>query len=929
MRLHNGTLYGALCFALLCTLVRCKNVTNSTQVLKIGSMAFFSLIGVNAPPQYAYYVWYTSLEAQLMQAGMQAAINVINTRDDILPGIRLVGYTANTYGSLGNTAQGLMAARALVNSGANLLIGDSIVAGDSVKMEALWAGVQNVPMCSPIISDSSTYPTFYRTIPQAELKGRAMAVWLYNMGLRRIAVMVAVRYLVVRASVCHDPVSDPVGPTFLPGFLDQAGILGLNVYPQVTIASQGATTSDYTAQLKTVKNSNVRVIVCMCSILPATVSYLYGKKYGLDAPQYTWLTHEGLMNSDVNTLLESVNFYTNFNTTLVPQAGGPINGTYVRDYGINMNFYAYGPETVDPTRPSFIEYNNSVSALGFPEVNLLPVAVLTYDCVMTAAKAFDRLLKSGVSFSIIANNTLTSSQLSTESFLNLTFSGASGVLDYDSFGNRVTGTFSVHSETLNMGNITDTVEAYVTVDNFMPESCEIYFMNTTTFGTSVTNTSSPLLKLPTDYPPYNYLNVQWGSSGATALTTIAVIIIVACASLFIYAVFLTVTSSETMKYFNLLYLFFANAYIILCMICVITEIGVPTRRNCIVEYYFWVNLMMSFVHGCLLSRTIRYLQTSKSHTLKETKLPTLLPVFICSATFIMDVLISVGREMTGSMVPYALHIYQTEFDIYVTCAGTDPTTEMMVSLLYLVFNLAWLILASVLAFQTRNAKCYAYDTKFVLVSAVNLTVVYLLLSIFMMMLPGISLFFVYYFLMAIAAMPLLIPFVMVSLLRVDPSIGVKAADSKAGVMSTTTALKTGTRGNGSARKYKDELLRPVACLPSVTLYKQTISGGRTEVLVNCHLYVVDNNTLVFTHTSPPDARSSSADIRLKNSQVFDVSRSSVTADLQVTSISTESTRKLHKTRKGYAMWSLGTGAQRYLFELHEDTAESLKDLIKF
>ncbi|KAI9207899.1 uncharacterized protein BJ171DRAFT_491944, partial [Polychytrium aggregatum] len=58
----------------------------SLPLLRFGLLAPLAINTINATSLTAYYVGYVGLEVALMEAGMAAAVNYVNSRTDILSG---------------------------------------------------------------------------------------------------------------------------------------------------------------------------------------------------------------------------------------------------------------------------------------------------------------------------------------------------------------------------------------------------------------------------------------------------------------------------------------------------------------------------------------------------------------------------------------------------------------------------------------------------------------------------------------------------------------------------------------------------------------------------------------------------------------------------------------------------------------------------
>ncbi|KAI9190519.1 periplasmic binding protein-like I [Polychytrium aggregatum] len=264
----------------------------------------------------------------LRMSGLRALQLNINHQNDILPNIYLniTGYNSFQDKFIDSAANGLTAAIAATRDGNNAIIGDAYLAADATLLESIWASTQNVPICSPTtiddeLSDRSLYYTSFRTVPSADIHGRAFALWIHAMGWHRVAVMVANRNV------------DKFGYTLLPSFLDQASTLGIEVLGTVQEIGDGRFPlgSDFLTPLKAVAATNARIIVGMSSIFPISLAYLWAKKYNmLTSQEYVWITYEGIMNDNVAGVMEVYGYQHIFENVLIPEAGGPINSTYTR-----------------------------------------------------------------------------------------------------------------------------------------------------------------------------------------------------------------------------------------------------------------------------------------------------------------------------------------------------------------------------------------------------------------------------------------------------------------------------------------------------------------------------------------------------------------------------------------------------------------------
>ncbi|KAI9190856.1 uncharacterized protein BJ171DRAFT_36340 [Polychytrium aggregatum] len=333
---------------------------------------------------------------------------------------------------------------------------------------------------------------------------------------------------------------------------------------------------------------------------------------------------------------------------------------------------------------------------------MLPVGVETYDCALSLVLGFDHLLKSGISLDTILSNAVDTSFLEPSFFLNYTYNGATGPLEYDSQGNRLYGVYDIYSVMNN--SLTGWLEAEIYIDATNASKSSVLFENTTSFGTAVWNVTSPLLNIPVDFPPLVFMNPTLLSSRGVFGASLALIALATVSAL--YLTILAARKHQKLRLFNSLYVISVHLAIILCMLSVVSELGVPSQALCRLFKYGMENIKVSLIGGCIASKMLRFLMIRRSTKISQSVLPNNLLLTIVAAILAINTIITLLLDILSVLSPVNVATSADGLSVYALCMAADPSINSIVSGLQIGFNSGVFLVSAVYAVELRNSICY-------------------------------------------------------------------------------------------------------------------------------------------------------------------------------------------------------------------------------
>ncbi|KAI9182906.1 AAA+-type ATPase [Blastocladiella emersonii ATCC 22665] len=316
-----------------------------------------------------------------------------------------------------------------------------------------------------MLADKLEFPTFFRTVPNDSLEGRAMVAFINAMGWRTVATITCL---------------DSYGRSISSAFTAYAPDYNIAIVTKVTYEPDTDRRGvDFTGLIADLRQSYARIFVVLGAPDEAIDLLIAAKAAGLVSPEYVWVGPEawsdvfqrGRSDSTTSALIESS---SGFMFVFPRDPGGALRASVFREW----------------------------QAI-YPDEELPAYSMLYYDCVIALARGLVKLANNVGYDNVIARNY--SFDLST--FIS-DFDGASGRVQFEANGNRK-GEFAVYN--IYNGSI-DQIYHLSSNLTLNPVSPPRFFS-----GTSV---------VPRDRPVPTRLYPDWSDSSTQAFVGVLCVILI-------------------------------------------------------------------------------------------------------------------------------------------------------------------------------------------------------------------------------------------------------------------------------------------------------------------------------------------------------------------------------------------------------------------
>ncbi|KAG0091951.1 hypothetical protein BGZ92_011214, partial [Podila epicladia] len=517
-----------------------------------------------------------ALTVRKTMSAIRLAVNDAN-KQRLIPGLNLTivvrdSQDPSLYVSNGGAAA-ITATGSLLSVKVSGVIGD--IRSDITRYEALITSSVQIPQCSfasanTILSDSSMYPYFFRTIPTTIVLLDAIMDVLRTAGWKRISLIYDI---------------DTIGWAGREYFATKATKLGIHILAYQPLTTPGIPYDQSFEYVKTkIHATQSRIQVLIASGLIQEQFLAAMKNAGLFGPDYAWVT----MN-DVSRQLKQQEGFKEYDGLMMVDNGWELTG-----YEPFEKFLSEWM-TLNP-----IDYPGA----GDPELN--NNEGMAYSCVMMLAQAYGRLV----------NDTIPADEYSerrdlllqglmkgehTEEirmqnyFSKTTYPGPSGPITLDQNGDRKEGYYVA----LNMRDGRSVVFGIIFSGNF--SSIRIPFFKD----------GHP--RYPSDAPPWAIQNPKWNTSNGIILAVlcfVGFILTFVAAILVIYFrhhIVIKATSSLTIKNYRIYRIFnsvtvanqsfqtrkllwYLAAIVLLAVLPIIIEVVVDPPKPTVINIrtYQWV-----------------------------------------------------------------------------------------------------------------------------------------------------------------------------------------------------------------------------------------------------------------------------------------------------------------------------------------------------
>ncbi|KAF8936250.1 hypothetical protein BGZ58_004420 [Dissophora ornata] len=293
------------------------------------------------------------------------------------------------------------------------VIGD--ISSAMTRFEALITSSVDLWQCSyasvdTLLSDISTYPSFFRTVPTIFLEIDAILHMAVHLGWKRILII-------------YDMVS--LGWTGREYIAAKASQLGIYILGYQPLSPDGVTVDPtYQAVKEGIRSYQSRVQVVITNGIEQLPLIREMSDSGFFGPDYGWVTL-----SDISFLMQQDKNIRNYDGMIMVDNGWDLNG--------------YGP--FDTFQEEWVALN-ATDYPGAGDPQLSRNEGMAYSCVMMFAEAYGKLVRASTSntsnlIQDIISGAHTGQINMSQTFGNMSYEGPSGPITLDSNGDRTSGNY--------------------------------------------------------------------------------------------------------------------------------------------------------------------------------------------------------------------------------------------------------------------------------------------------------------------------------------------------------------------------------------------------------------------------------------------------------------------------------------------------------
>ncbi|KAI9202363.1 periplasmic binding protein-like I, partial [Polychytrium aggregatum] len=434
----------------------------SAEVVKIGVFGLFSDKVVNTTVMgqphgrdaaiSEFGIAILTKDVQIRFYGVQAAADIINSDNSILPGIdgceidcreqlslsavphgtflhssafyQLIEIDCiDVYDSVSTEASSILTSIQAMGSKQYVgFIGDTTEqtsVSTAIREEGIVAGKFNYPFCTYMsgsldIYDRSTFSTTFRVVADNSVAGASIADWVYTMGWCKVVVVIS----------CSQ--YDTYGASLYAGFAYRSAFLGITILDTIPMYCENELLikNNWTEPVARIQRTYGRILIVLGNVGPTTMLYLQASKHGLTGPEYVWYVSSsmGALSSYLSDI-QAENEPTEFDGIPLDIISGPY-------------FVLDGPVTLWMDHPFWNLLNETWSIYNLkPEQTIIEPwssVPLVFDCALAIIYGIDNMLKQfpgSVSLDMMRKGQLPRALTSPSAF-STGYMGAVGLLDF-------------------------------------------------------------------------------------------------------------------------------------------------------------------------------------------------------------------------------------------------------------------------------------------------------------------------------------------------------------------------------------------------------------------------------------------------------------------------------------------------------------------
>ncbi|KAL7749257.1 hypothetical protein RI367_005409 [Sorochytrium milnesiophthora] len=559
------------------------------------------------------------------------------------------------------------------NSGAFGLIGE-YASSNTIPM-ALTANHFKLWQCSgaatsPTLSDKTSFPYFFRTIPPDNFQGIALAYFCKNMGWKRVSILAG---------------SDAYGAGIADAFSLQAKELDITIatsqtFPVIQVdtsnsslpLSQSADSSPYDIQVNAIKASGSRIVLFFGVQADFIAVARVARTSGIIASSdWVWVGSDGL-----STLVDTLN-------------GDPSFTQHDKD-NANGVFYAFPSEQ----GPNFGNFKSTFAAKN-PGAPIVPYAMFYADCLAAMARGLVAMLSSGVTLDQV--NARSYNNFGLDKFL-VPFDGLTGAVQYAKPSMERVGVYNIN----NIFKMATTAAYDISLTGAQRQHANpTFFSGTSDIPPAIPNSIN-------NYP-------TWHSFGAWIMLGLAGILFVLIAGTNVY---LYINRNHAaVRNMSLPFLTMISTGLCIILASTAMWIDVPTFFLCNASVWVFA-IGFQMVLSAVAAKAYRIWKIFDNRTLTKLHLINNRSLFLgCAAIVFLQCAVLLTWTVAAPMYPNL----KPSFDVIsYECSSTNRTMQLTFSSILLAYNAALLLLVCFLAYKTRTAYSAFRESSFILYTAQNI-----------------------------------------------------------------------------------------------------------------------------------------------------------------------------------------------------------------
>ncbi|KAI8602561.1 periplasmic binding protein-like I [Dissophora ornata] len=595
-----------------------------------------------------------TLQATLVRKGLSAirlAVEDVN-RLKMIPGINVSLIVRDSLDpSLFTNTGGLAAITAtgdLMSAKVGGVIGD--ISSAVTRFEALITSSVDLWQCSyasvdTLLSDISTYPSFFRTVPTIFLEIDAILHMAVHLGWKRILII-------------YDMVS--LGWTGREYIAAKASQLGIYILGYQPLSPDGVTVDPtYQAVKEGIRSYQSRVQVVITNGIEQLPLIREMSDSGFFGPDYGWVTL-----SDISFLMQQDKNIRNYDGMIMVDNGWDLNG--------------YGP--FDTFQEEWVALN-ATDYPGAGDPQLSRNEGMAYSCVMMFAEAYGKLVRASTSntsnlIQDIISGAHTGQINMSQTFGNMSYEGPSGPITLDSNGDRTSGNYVM----MTMYNGTAVLFASSLSGDYV-------------------QSRPPLFKegypdLPNDTPLGAIQNPRWDNVNGIIYGVFCILGILLTLAAMMAVIYFRkhIVLKAASPIFCLYELFGVLLIIVWCTL----HVGIPNEAVCIVQA-FNLPLGVTFLAGSLTIKNYRIYRIFNSVTATNLAFQTRVLIRYLGLAVVLCLIPVIVQVIVDPPSPQKLNIQSYQ---WIRCTGTYAQTIWTV--LNSIVPMALLFFGVFLAIKTRN-----------------------------------------------------------------------------------------------------------------------------------------------------------------------------------------------------------------------------------